>query len=203
MNQVNIDHLSNFPHLLPKIIAFWFHFAENHKIANLPANLPLFIKNIDLSNSEPENQIKPFISLAVLRQRVYNELAAPQPSQKSKQWRMIEVFGSNGLTRPGIQDPAKAAPNPPVGEGPSQNGGPTFYFINYYYYYYFKSWYCRSVLVFFAICRTKLKRIVNLKLHNILKIRSRCTSMSVLLHYNFIYDVIESQSLCLCRKTTR
>ena len=26
------------------------------------------------------------------------------------------------------QGRAKAAPNPPVGGGPSQNGGPTFYF---------------------------------------------------------------------------
>ena len=41
---------------------------------------------------------------------------------------MIEVFGSNGLTRPGIQGRAKAAPNPSVGGDPSQNEGPTFYF---------------------------------------------------------------------------
>ena len=55
-----------------------------------------------------------------------------------------------------------------------RSGGPQPTWVPHFllYYYYFKSWYCWSVLVCFAIFKTKLKRIVNLKLHKILKIRS-------------------------------
>ena len=65
------------------------------------------------------------------------------------------------------QGRAKAAPNPLVG-GAQPKWGPHFLL----YYCYFKSWYCGSVLVFFAMFRPKLKGIVNLKLLKILKIRS-------------------------------
>ena len=65
--------------------------------------------------------------------------------------------------------PCQGSPKTPSRGGGEPKWGPHFLL---YYYYYFKSWYCWSVLVFFAIFRTKLKRIVNLKLHKILKIRS-------------------------------
>ena len=55
------------------------------------------------------------------------------------------------------------------------------------------------MLVCFAIFKTKLKRIVSLKLRKILKIRPLHLYMSLLLCYNFIYGVIESQSLCLSK----
>ena len=47
--------------------------------------------------------------------------------------------------------------------------------------------------IFFEIFRTKLKRIVNLKLHNDAENTLALPVMSLLLRDNFIYDVTESQ----------
>ena len=55
---------------------------------------------------------------------------------------------------------------------PRSRGAQPTWGLHFLLYYYFKTWYFWSVLVCSAIFKTKLKRIVNLKLHKMLKIRS-------------------------------